>query len=323
MNVPTVQRVSQVKRWHRNSAEKELDLERVEKSKITIFVLKRLGSSNAFVRETKLPEAFASKIMMDVLSSMAEQVQDQNPSERRFQIQGKKPRDGEFLAPIGLRSSDSYPWINAWMQFLIHLPKFTELISFVGKSFNPFRVIVDQYMVDQKSGLGVSIADSSSLISCLLKIYPVCLSRFSNPIDFCEIFRFFFKSLFSPIALGRNMLFCDSIVFHPEWFVVLDNQDHMQKVLASHPSEIMIAFTKDTLCRPQRQYFLNKGRCFYDLDAFIESRPDPKGVHYITYVRIDGIWYQCEDEKIRYISSRTVNVPLSRGVIFHYRRAGI
>lgn len=323
MHVPRVPYLNRIKPWHRNIKEEFIQSESQEKSKITVFVLNRLGSSNSYGREAMLPKDFSSRIMIDVLSSLAERLRDQSPGGKRLQIQGGGPRQIEYLPPIGLRYCGAYQWINAWMQFLIHLPKFTELVSFVGKSFDPFRVFVDQYMIDQKEGRSVSFAESASLVLCLLQNHPVYLSRFSDPVDFYEIFRCFFKSLFSPIILGGNTSFCDSIVFHAEWFMVLDHQELSQSVLASLPSEIMVAFARDALKRPQRQYFLNKGRYFYDLDAFIECRPDPNGAHYVTYVRIGGVWYQCEDEKIRYISSRTLSVPLSRGALFHYKRAGI
>jgi hypothetical protein len=205
--------------------------------------------------------------------------------------------------PIGLKKSSSV-WINAWAQFILYLPKFSELISFAEKSFAPFAEFVEQYTWDQKEGKTLSFADSDSLIRCLF--------HHDLEIDapnFYVLFRSFFTAMF-PVTEELGCFFHDSIVFHPEWV-----WDKIEEDVSLLPVELVVVGNKNM----PRQFRL-KGKYLYDLDMLVERSFDEKRSHFVTYVRVDGAWYQCEDEKVRWISSRTLSFPLNRGVLFHYKR---
>ena len=60
---------------------------------------------------------------------------------------------------------------------------------------------------------------------------------------------------------------------------------------------------------------------YYELDAFIEYRPDDfNSGGYLTYIKIDGIWYQCDDTRIIQIRSTNLHIALSRSFLFHYKK---
>lgn len=232
------------------------------------------------------------------------------------------PQKNRSSGVFDIDALSAYGWINAWAQFLIHLPRFTELVIYAEKIFEPVREFVDRYLLDQREGRVVSSAKSASLILPFL-------NSSSKRIDLYEVLPIFFKSIFSSMTNHLGTAFHDAIFFHPDWVISWDREsiplfnDQLQNLINTYPSEIIIS----TKCREgsthagiQRQIFPAKGGCFYDLDSFIECRSDVGEFHYITYLRVDGAWYQCDDEKIRSISSRTLSAPLCRGVLFHYSR---
>ena len=60
----------------------------------------------------------------------------------------------------------------------------------------------------------------------------------------------------------------------------------------------------------------------YELDAFIEHRMEEgEAGNYFAYLKIDGAWVQCADERILPIRHSTfLDLPIRRGILFHYRR---
>ncbi len=75
---------------------------------------------------------------------------------------------------------------------------------------------------------------------------------------------------------------------------------------------------------PKKQFFLSylKTPCtLYELDAFIEYRPDQgeKG-NYIAYLKVEGEWIQCDDTRIIPLRPSNLLIPLKRSFFLHYRR---
>lgn len=334
MRTPLVQKVYSVSEMSERNRWVLFESCRRVGSKITGFALERLGNGRMARRAALLQTITSPRVVIDLLSSLAVAVrqEEETANDPVFNSVFKKKINNQRI-PIGLHKCPASCWVNAWAQFLIHLPKFCELVSYLSKSFEPFREFIDQYLVDQKTGCAVSVADSGSLIRCLVHSPPFILSISNEAVDFHEISTLFFKSIFFPISstdLGSS--FNESIVFHPDWILVSEGEDkqlfekEMQKKMEMSPCEILLGFKRggsSTHSFIKRQMFHSAGRYFYELDSFIEYRPDANGVSFITYVLVDGAWVQCDDEKIRLISSRTVSIPLCRGVLFHYKRVGI
>lgn len=105
------------------------------------------------------------------------------------------------------------------------------------------------------------------------------------------------------------------------------------------PSELLIAFkglcqSKDAnpsslnpspdKLQPKKQFFLSHlgAPCaLYELDAFIEYRPDgwEKG-DYMTYLKSEGEWLQCDDTRIIPLRPINMAIPLRRSFLFHFRK---
>lgn len=325
MRVPLVQSIdriidlSQKNRWAFFESGKKMG------SKISGFALERLGGSPK--RSALLPDATASHVMLELLAAMAVAIrQDAKFEDALESVRSEKKMRSKKMhkkEPIGLHRTGENLWINAWLQFFFHLPKISELVFFAPKSFDPLRECIDQYSKDRQEGKEVSDIDPSSVLPCL----PSKGRQAPETIDLYEIFQKFFGSIFPGGAA-----FHDSILFHPEWIIAWEGTDrlslekHVQKKIEEGPSEILLSLRqKKPFFHPpvQRQIFHPSGRYFYDLDAFIERRLDGSGAIFATYVRIGGIWYQCDDEKVRPVSTRNLSVPLCRGIFFHYQRLGL
>lgn len=335
MRIPLVQSIEKVSEInHRNQWDLFESSGRLG-SKITGYVLEKLGSGGFAKRTALLPNVRAPRVMLDLLSTLdnplrydidsqtsMEDFADVTGREKKISAQAKKK-----LVPIGLRKCISCSWLNAWVQFLIHLPKFPELVSYSSKSMDIFREFIDQYLQDQKRGMHITRADNLSLSRCLTHI------GLDLRLDIGEILKSFFRLIFPPISFFEMAAaFCDSIVFHPEWFLIFEQSDSvsfdilLKNIVAKRPSEILIGINRlpsSPIPFVKRQLFQSDGPHFYDLDSFIECRPDAHGMIYVTYVRVGGLWYQCDDEKIRLISTGTLKIPLCRGVLFHYKKTEI
>jgi hypothetical protein len=201
-------------------------------------------------------------------------------------------KGAEDLPPIGLHACLECPWINAWAQMLLHLPRFRELVLFVLKPFECVCEFTEQYVRDQKLKKSVSSAKSS----LLQMVHGAKMQGTFLP---------FFQTIFAPMPQ-----FLDSIIFHPEWVVTGD----VENILSLAPAEILVE--KEKAGSVPRQIFCRKQGFFYDLHSFIEDR----NPHCIAYIRVGGTWYQCDDEKVRPISTRVLSVPLCRGVLFFYQK---
>ena len=63
-------------------------------------------------------------------------------------------------------------------------------------------------------------------------------------------------------------------------------------------------FDQEAVFHPSRLALLRPRR-------FIEYRPDGRnGACFVTYVKIEGSWYQCDDDRITALRSTIGSVPL-------------
>jgi len=86
---------------------------------------------------------------------------------------------------------------------------------------------------------------------------------------------------------------------------------------------MLIGFNGRT-CPLKGHYFAPSEGISYDLDAFIEIRPDgDDGEHYIAYLKREGTWYQCDEERVIQFRSNCLNVPLRRATLLHYKRVDL
>lgn len=296
------------------------------------YVLGKIGSGAT--SGALLPTATAPRIMFNLLSAaLAVSNVEEEEGEKEIALmapsrrkkRGKLRRVLRRVAPIGLKKAPPHDWINAWMQFLLYLPRTLELFSFLPRSFDPFREFRDQYLADAYEKEGISSANGSYLVRSLFKVLPSYLFKNGSQVDPYEVLKCFMEAAFPIEKVGGGL---SSVLFHLERHVIWDFNDKasLDKALAekilSAPQEILVSLkNKPSSQVIKKQIFHTASFSCYELDAFIESRPDVKrGVSYIAYVKVDGLWYQCDDERVTTLLSTHLHVPLQNGVLLHYQK---
>ncbi len=229
-----------------------------------------------------LPAAMAPQILLDLLPALESLHMEHRPRTKQ------KMRKVPLLRgiPIGLLSSDSEGWVNALMQFILFIPGFTDLFFFAPRSFYSFREFIDQYQSDQQQNKNPSSANGIALFRFLTFRVP--------DLGLHEVFQFLLRAL------------------HAKWII----HPHLKGALQTDfPTDLfVIANGMKWQLFPEPKLFC------YDLDAFIELRPDGPSVNFIAYVKVQGAWYQCDDEQITLLRSNCLQAPLYRSVLSHYRR---
>lgn len=264
----------------RNSDEGSFPARRPIDSKVRGVVLERI----CHARGGLLPSATAPQIVIDLLPAFESAKMEHAPREKRKSRLRKTPLLRR--APIGLRPVDPEGWLNALMQFILFVPEFAELFFFAPRSFYPFQEFIDQYHHDQQENSTLSSANGVALFRFLcLKLSSLCLH---------EIFQFLIR------------------VLHPKWEIHKNIDEALEK---GYSTDLFV-----TESSQKKQFFTGPDLFCYDLDAFIELRPDGSTVNFITYVKLEGAWYQCDDDRITLLRSTSLNIPLHRAVLLHYKR---
>lgn len=252
-------------------------------SLVSSLVLEKISQAKSAL----LPGAIAPQIVIDLLPAF---------EMRKFLPQFKRKKKLKIrkaplprTVPIGLFPVDPEGSINALMQFVLSIHGFAENFYFAPKSFNLFQEFIDQYHLDQQENNCVSAANGASLF----RFFSLRLEGLSLH----EIFLFLLHSL--------NL----------NWGVYPTLNEALK---ASRPSEVFLV-EKST----QRQIITQPDCVCYELDAFIELRSDGANVNFVTFVKIDGGWYQCDDERITQIRSYYLSGPLQRSVLLHYKRLSL
>ncbi len=230
-----------------------------------------------------LPSATAPQIVIGLLPAFENAKRERTPRERRKNRLRKAPLIRR--APIGLRPMDGEGWFNALMQFILFIPGFAELFFFAPRSFYPFQTFMDQYHQDQQENKDVSSANGGVLFRLLSLKLPL--------LNLPEIVQFLLRML------------------HPKWNV----QKNIEEALKGELSSDLFV----TESPKKKQLFTEPNLC-YDLDAFIELRPDGTAGNFIAYVKFEGIWYQCDDDQITQMRSNHLHVPLHRAILLHYKQ---
>jgi len=319
------------------------EIQKPTDSKVKGLVLQRIGHLGS--RGAALHPTATSPLVIDLLSAMAIPALEEAGREQEIEFfkksrTAKRPKLRPIAAkgiPIGLRRVEAFGWtnaINALMQFVIFLPGLADLFHFVPRSFQCFLDFIEQYLLDQQENLSISSANTLHLVRCLIKKLPSHLFRSPLRANIYEIFQALIKDLFPHVRLPSSTpMQNDSIAFHPEWHVIWDLANHssldeaIKKKWQGRPQEILVAVkgSKENACRlVKKQLFTEPDWICYDLDAFIELRPDgSKEAHFVTYVKIDGGWYQCDDDRVTALRSPCLSVPLHRSVLLHYKRISL
>lgn len=236
----------------------------------------------------------------------------------------KEPRHvhgSSFHFPIGIKRSDSYPWINALMQFLLFLPTCREILSYLPKSLQGIKEFSDRYFFDVETKRNLSLADGTLAAAGLLNKFPTLFCEEGGIANLDEAVQLLWTS--ASLRVKR-----------PAWQLLWDSSQRVEELFSqeavSTAFEWLIGLKE--LYEPgrplfqghclQRHYLLKQASSYMEMDAFIEARPDEgKRIGYYAYLKVGGTWVQCADERIsRLKCSRSLEMPLQRGVLFHFKR---
>lgn len=235
--------------------------------------------------------------------------------------------------PIGLDRCEPHNWINALMQFLLYIPLLREIFAYTPPSLRPFNQFIDQYFIDLEEKRLLSRAKSYELVRCLLGKFP----QFFQSVGMVSLHEMI--QAISDCACAFTAL--TDTGFHSHWQILWDpcQELSLQEIFAKDvvPPELLVVLKLfyDPVMRKRsqtffssalrKQYFSSQAGVCYDLDAFIEYRMEEgESACYYTYLKVDGMWVQCADERIvRLRRSTFLDLPLRRGILFHYRRVWV
>jgi len=244
----------------------------------------------------------------------------------------KEPIDDN--APIGIKGPN---WVNALMQFIIHIPNISHIFDFTPRSFLPFNLFIDSYEYDRSHKHQVSL-NSEILLECLYKkFHEKFFLKYRGKIDLYSILNLIMGSIFDEdiFSFDVNQKHINLLAFHPEWQIIveakeeIDFESYIARALSilDLPKEMLISYSWirngkrkkiSKKLKPKKNVFLKNS--FYQLDAFIEYREDEMfSGSYITYLKIDKIWYQCEDAKIKKVHINHLCVAMQRSILLHYK----
>lgn len=201
--------------------------------------------------------------------------------------QKKRHKQSKSLSPrkkpIGLTPPEPEGWVCAIMQFILHVPKFADLFSLAPRSFFPIQEFIDQYRQDLEEGKSFSVANGQALF---------------------RLFHFRFPD-FSPVQIVGALM----TLINPKW-----------KIYPTIQEALLFAKTPDLFLYTgalRKQLYAAPGP-YYDLDAFIEKRPDGIRSNYICHVKVEGCWYQCDETRVTQLRSDLLALPLQRAILSHY-----
>lgn len=188
-------------------------------------------------------------------------------------------------APIGLHSSDPEGWVNAIMQFILFIPGFADSFIFAPKYLEPFVQFIEQYILDQEENRSCSNANGIPIFRFQKTRWPsVCLYQLIH------------------FLIGE---------LQTNWVIHEGIDQALQK---ERTGDIFIKESGG------KQFFTQPDAFLYDLDAFIEKRVNEGVGCFVTYVKFEGSWYQCDQERITLLRSNSLSNPLRRSILLHYRR---
>jgi hypothetical protein len=253
----------------------------------------------------------------------------------------KKRFVNEKVFPIGINTNTYNNWINALLQFVIFIPSLRGMFDFTPSSLLPFCFFIDRYLYDSFNNKFITNANSEKVIECLYEIFSEnSILKKTSKVDIYQVLLLIMNLLYDSTSFSYTIDNVHLLSCHPEYQLVLEEEcryslemlvkDYIFSFKKQIPSELLINFdfffkkrikvSRDRKI-PRQVFFYSKEPVYYDLDAFIEYRKDDGFLDsYITYVKVEGVWFQCFDERITPLRSNFLEVPLRRSFLFHYKK---
>ncbi|NGX56503.1 MAG: hypothetical protein K1060chlam5_00746 [Candidatus Anoxychlamydiales bacterium] len=246
-------------------------------------------------------------------------------------------------SPIGILGVS---WLNALLQFMIAIKSIRNMFYFAPKSFFSFNLFLDTYEIDKKNQKDIVSIKSDILLECLLKKFSeknFITNR--GKLDLYKILSLIMSIFYEENQVDQNFLIhknSNFLSFRPACQIRFDLEKNI-----SFESYIFNILNKSNILSKEllisfkwfsngKRFFLNYKsmpktkilffnvkkliNVIYELDAFIEFRQDSSSFgHYITYVKKENLWYQCDDSRINIINENNLYLALSKSILLHYK----
>ena len=257
----------------------------------------------------------------------------------------KSEKKNEENVPIGISSNLNCSWINALLQFIIFNTSLKLMFNYTPKSFSSFNDFIDIYLYDQEKKKPVTTAVTLPVVETLSKYFNGSVYFENAVIDLFGILNGIMNYVFpvESVNLSEKKRDGDLLAIFPNARISIENEEvDLQEFISKNfinqgnkkiilPGELLINFRwflKNPVSKINKcpllfylfdELFLSTQ---YELDSFVEFRPDDFHIsgHYLTYVKLDSLWFQCDDSRIRQIRSNNLPIALSRSFLFHYKK---
>lgn len=251
----------------------------------------------------------------------------------------------ETKPPIGIFSRSFNGWINALLQIIIFISSLRTMFNYTPKSFSPFNDFIDEYLYDQDRKKRVTNAPTEPVLETLSRYFYKGNYFENEVVDLFGILNGIMNYVF-PIQSEKSIdqKEGDLLALHPRSRISIENENiDFEEFISKNfiplgtsnyvlPSELLInfrwflkkPFRNVNKCNPPPLLFLCDElylTTHYELDSFIEFRPDEfHSPAYLSYVKVNGMWFQCDDSRISQIRSNNLHIALSRSFLFHYKK---
>lgn len=306
-----------------------------QENKVLELVLERMNDLPHITNSSLLATASAPNVVMAFLPIPKKEVKDSLHKETR--LVSSVPSKKEYW-PIGIIRCEYNRWVNALMQFLLCIPSLSEMFAYTPKSLSPFIDFIDLYRKEQRQGKSVTTANPIKILEALRKKSQFGFFLNKEPFQlFFDVLQFLMQNVLSKNELSYEIEGADLIALHPEWIISLDEEklgsweENIESSLHKEgldlfPKELLVFLgvsNSESSLLAKKQFFLSRNHipsALYEMNAFVEFRPDRDKGDYLTYVKVEGEWLQCDDNRIIQLRSGNLPIALRRSFLFHYKK---
>ena len=227
-----------------------------------------------------------------------------------------KKNNEKKLPILGIKGPN---FLNSLLHFVLNIPTIKYLFDFLPKSFFALNVFLDSYESDLKNDKKIATLSSDIIFNSLKQV----ISK-----DFFNNFKIDFLKLISIIFSYKNFQNIEILNSKNHVIIKHDIDTNFENIVNNffngmNTKEFLVQYKgfleiKNNF-KVKNTLFLNSS--FYELLSFIEYRNDFFNQDtFLTYVKKENIWYQCEDIKIKIINKDYLHLALDSACLLYYKK---